>query len=260
MTDWLAISLSRFLECQNCNILVVTQALMHCLICTFACFTTITYDIPSYQIYLLVTGIHSCYLHSLHLWYIRHLLGYFLWCWKNISDVTPNCTVVWQNSSITSLPLENLYSCWMYLCMPLHLVSYYVLLSYCCIHCTIDMYISWIVHYLKHHCHWLYYMSPVMVSQSSGCSCLILYKRSLLYNSLHTIYILKSISTCNKFHLWCMCYLWWCTVICLHKGNFTIFVYKVKVCTILWYLHISMYHYQCQLIYWFVYSEWLWMI
>ena len=112
--------------------IVRTYQVMH------SCLCYNYYGIPSYQIYLLVTGIHSCYLHSLHLWYIRHLFGYFLWCWKNISDVRPNCTVVWQNSSITSLPLENLYSCWMYLCMPLHLVCYYVLLSYCCIHCTID--------------------------------------------------------------------------------------------------------------------------
>ena len=35
------------------------------------------HGIPSYQIYLLVTEIYSCYLHSLDLWNIRHLVGYF---------------------------------------------------------------------------------------------------------------------------------------------------------------------------------------
>ena len=71
----------QILECQKYNILVATQALMHYLIClhsflgaahpqascihirqcTLACITTTTYGIPSYQIYLLETGILSCY-------------------------------------------------------------------------------------------------------------------------------------------------------------------------------------------------------
>ena len=82
--DWLAISWSRFLECQKYNILVAIQALVHCLICphlalgaahpqalcvdirqcTLACVTTIAYGIPSYQIYLLAIGIfHDIYIH-----------------------------------------------------------------------------------------------------------------------------------------------------------------------------------------------------
>ena len=51
-------------------------------------------------------------------------------------------------------------------------------------------YTPWIVHYIKHCCHLLYYMPLVIVLQSYGCSYLILYKGSLLYNSLHTIYII----------------------------------------------------------------------